>query len=130
MRRTILPAICGYALFLVLMVMTDVVAAAAIPALRSRTTRPPAGYLGFSLVTGLVYAAAGGRLCARVARERRSAATWALIVLGELIGLASTIASWKAGAHWYAVGLLVLFPFAVWLGARADRRGAGQKLRA
>lgn len=117
MLRTILAAVAGYFLIGLLVVATDQVFAWSIPGFPLLTVRPW-HYFAISLLTDSLYSVAGGYLCAAIARDRaRHAILW-LIVVGELIGLAAQISVWDSAPHWFALGLLALYPPAVWLGSR------------
>jgi hypothetical protein len=134
MVRIAAAVLAGYVAVGVLVVLTDQIFAAAIPGFRAMTT-PPLYYFVIVLCTDALYSAAGGYLCAAIARGSIRAATLGLMIFGEIIGVVSTILGWKIQPHWFALALLVLFPIAVWLGSRlrsgsaepalASRMGAG-----
>ncbi len=116
MLRTVLAAIAGYALIGVLVVFTDQLFSVAIQGF-STMTAPPGYYFRITLATDAFYTMLGGFLCATIARAAAKKATLYLIIGGEIIGLAATIALWKSQPHWFGLGLLVLFPPAVWVGS-------------
>jgi hypothetical protein len=67
-------------------------------------------------------------LSAAAARASARAATLGLIIFGEIAGIVSTILGWRIQPHWFAFALLVLYPFAVWIGSRLRTRGAEQTM--
>jgi hypothetical protein len=124
MVRIIGAALAGYIAVGVLVVLTDLIFAAAIPGFRALAT-PPLYYFVIVAITDTLYSMAGGYLCAAIARDSARTATLGLMVFGEIVGVASTILGWHTQPHWFAIALLVLFPLAVWTGSRLRARSAG-----
>ena len=120
MSRSIVAVIASYAAIGVLVVLTDQVAAALIPGVKSMS--PPLYYFVLSLITDTVYSGFGGYLCALIARERAQKATLGLIIFGEILGVASTVLFWQSIPHWFSFALLIVYPPAVWLGSRLRSR--------
>ena len=101
---------------------TDQLFAALIPGFKAMTT-PPLYYFLISVVTDALYSIIGGFLCARIAHPPfRRNAMFSLILLGELVGVVSTIFLWKIVPHWWSFALLLLYPPAVWLGFKLQSR--------
>ncbi|HXM97015.1 MAG TPA: hypothetical protein VN982_00925 [Candidatus Dormibacteraeota bacterium] len=124
MLRNILAVIAGYLVTGVLIFSTDQLFAALIPGLKTMTPRP-LHYFLISVVTDTLYSIIGGFVCARIAHPPvRRNATISLIVLGELVGLVSTIFLWNNAPHWFSFALLLLYPPAVWLGFKLQARQA------
>jgi hypothetical protein len=121
MGRIIAAAVVGYVAIGVLVVTTDKVLAAIIPGFATLEV-PPLLYFIVSLTTDSLYSVVGGYLCCVIARDRCRDATLALIIGGELIGLASQIALWRTVPHWFGVVLLLLYPPAVWIGSSLRSR--------
>jgi hypothetical protein len=121
MVRTALAVIGGYLAIGILVALTDFLFGQLVPGFKSMT-RPPVYYFAVSLATDTVYSAFGGFLCARLAKDRASAATAGLAVIGELIGIVAQIALWKTVPHWFAFGLLILYPPAVFIGSRMGKK--------
>ena len=73
-------------------------------------------------MTDAIYSALGGWTCAAIARinveKHVEKHVLALIVLGELVGLAATIVNWAIIPHYFSLGLMILYPPAVWIGGR------------
>jgi hypothetical protein len=127
MLRTIGSVLAGYIAVGVLVVLTDLIFAAVIPGFRSMAT-PPLYYFVIVTFTDTLYTIAGGYLCAATARASARTATLGLMIFGEIAGVVSTVLGWHIQPHWFAFALLVLFPFAVWIGYRLRSRGAERTL--
>ena len=111
MKRTILAALLGYALIGVLIAWTDRLYPMKAPSI---------WYFLASMGSDTLYTLAGGWLCARISRGDLRA-TVGLIVLGEVMGIASTVYLWGTVPHFYSFYLLVAYPPAVWFGAQMRR---------
>ena len=119
MLRTILAAVLGYALIGVLIAGTAYSFSHLIPGFLAMKT-PPIWYFVVSMGTDTLYTLAGGWFCAVIARcDLR--ATVGLIILGEVMGIASTVYLWNTVPHFYSFYLLIVYPVAVWFGARLRR---------
>jgi hypothetical protein len=123
MLRTIGSVLAGYISIGVLVALTDLAFTVAIPGFRSMAT-PPLYYFVIVLFTDTLYSIGGGYLCAATARASAHAATLGLMIFGEIVGVVSTVLAWRIQPHWFALALLVLFPFAVWIGSRLRARRA------
>ena len=123
MLRAALAAIAGYLAIGVLVIFTDQLFSLIILGFNSRTT-PPEYYFVLSLITDSVYSMFGGYLCASSGKTAARRATQIMIVGGELIGLGAMIALWHTTPHWFALGLLIVYPPMVWAGSRVRIRGA------
>jgi hypothetical protein len=116
MLRAIAAAVLGYVFIGALIFGTDQVWAHVIPGF-TETTKAPPTYFAVSMLTDTIYSAIGGWLCAMIALgDKRS--TWALIIIGELAGVASTVYLWNTVPHWYSFFLLIAYPPAIWYGAK------------
>src|ERR1700737_3888386 len=122
MLRNILAVIAGYVATGLLIFSTDQLFAALIPGFKTMTT-PPLHYFLISVVTATLYSNIGGFVFSRIAPPPvRRNATLSLILLGELVGLVSTVFLWKIVPHWFSFALLLLYPPAVWLGFKLQSR--------
>jgi hypothetical protein len=117
MGRMILAILTGYVLIGVLVTITDKIFASVVPGFGAMAT-PPRFYFLVTLGTDFVFSIVGGYVCSWIARERSSEAAWCLIALGETIGVGSQFLTWKRVPHWFGIGLLVLYPLAIWIGSR------------
>jgi hypothetical protein len=122
MLRAVLAPIAGYAVIGVLVIFTDQLFSLLTHGFDSGAT-PPHSYFLLSLVTDSLYTALGGYFCAAIARSAARRATLILILGGELIGVGAVIALWHTQPHWFAIGLLLIYPPAVWAGSRFRMRG-------
>jgi hypothetical protein len=127
MLRIIGAVLAGYVEVGALVLLTDLIFAAAVPGFQAMRT-PPLYYFAIVTVTDALYSASGGYLCAVIAPASIRAATLGLIVFGEAMGIGSTILNWHIQPHWFALALLVLFPLAVWVGSRLRARGTARML--
>lgn len=116
MLRVILAVVTGYCFIGVLIFSMDQLFAHMIPGL-SAMKRLPDWYFATTMLTDTVYTFLGGWLCAAIARGNRRA-TLGLIVVGELVGIASTFYLWNQAPHFYSFFLLIVYPPAVWFGAK------------
>src|SRR5664279_1035306 len=64
-------------------------------------------------------------VCARFAPGSAARHVFWFFVLGEVMGIAFTIAGWKSGwPHWYSLSWLVVWPVGCWIGLKlTGRRG-------
>ena len=115
MIRTALAVLAGYIAVGILVMLTDQIFASAVPGFRSMTA-PPLYYFIVVTVTDAMFSIAGGFLSAVIAGVSASRAMLGLIVFGEVMGIASTVAGWRIQPHWFAFALLILFPLGVWIG--------------
>lgn len=120
MVRAFLAVIAGYAAIGILVTLTDLLFSLLVPGWKAMA-RPPLYYFVASLGTDFLYSVFGGYVCVVIARERAKAAALGLMIVGELIGLASQIALWKTVPHWFGIALLILYPPAIWLGSRLHK---------
>jgi hypothetical protein len=115
MIRTLLAGLGGYFLIGLLIGATDRLLAPALFGFHS--SEVPAWYYAFSMVTDTIYTFIGGWFCALISR-RDPQATLGLIVMGELMGIASTVYLWHKAPHYYSFYLLLVYPPAIWYGAK------------
>ena len=118
MGRIALAVIGGYFLMGILVVATDQLFALAGMQMAS----PPPAYFAAVMLTSTLYTVIGGYYCAAIAASggrpgHAGKARWALIAVGEAAGIAGQTMLWNSVPHWYAIGLLILYPIAVWFGA-------------
>jgi hypothetical protein len=117
MGRIILAVLTGYVLIGVLVTIMDTIFARVVPGFGAMAALPRY-YFAVTLGTDFVFSIVGGYICSWIARERSWEATWCLITLGETIGVASQFLTWKKVPHWFGIGVLVLYPLAIWIGSR------------
>jgi hypothetical protein len=115
MLRVILGALLGYAFIGLLIFATD-----QFYAKQFDLHTPPAAYYQLAMLTDTIFTFAGGWLCGLISRGD-SRALWGLILMGELMGVASTAYLWHTAPHYYSFYLLVMYPPAVWFGAKITK---------
>jgi hypothetical protein len=122
--RTVIAVISGFLGIGILVRFTDMMFARMIQGWNPKD--PPSYYFAVSRVTDFIYSIIGGYICALIAEEHRQKATLWLIVLGEVLGVVVQVVLWGIVPHWYAIGLLILYPLGVWIGSRlrSDREVA------
>jgi hypothetical protein len=122
MGRNILAALAGYVAIGILVVATDQIFSWVIPGFRAMAM-PPFFYFAISLLTDFIYSAVGGYVCSALARNAKTA-TLILVAAGEIIGLSVSFGLRDVIPHFFALGLLLLYPLGVLLGSRLRRRKA------
>jgi hypothetical protein len=113
--RTVIAVIGSFLAIGILVRFTDMLFARLVQGWDPK--QPPLFYFAVSLGTDFIYSIIGGYLCALIAEERRRTATFWLIFMGEVIGIAVQLTIWNKVPHWYAIGLLILYPIAIWIGS-------------
>jgi len=78
---------------------------------------PRTPYLAVITATDIVLAILGGWFCATVSLKAREA-TLALVIVGEVSRVALALLFWSAVPHFYNFVDWIVYPPAVWLGAR------------
>jgi hypothetical protein len=124
MVRAALGAIAGFFGIGVLVVFTDQILSVMSYGFNS-TAAPTRSYYVIRVVTDSFYSFLGGYICAGIAKQSVRLATVILLVGGELIGIAAMIPLWRTVPHWFAIGLLVLFPACAGAGSQFYRRREG-----
>ena len=94
MVRSFAAVICGYIVTGILIFATDQTFAATVPGFNDMPM-PPRFYFLISICTDTLYSVLGGWTCAAIAKTRVRDRVLALIALGELVGVVSTIALWE-----------------------------------
>lgn len=64
-------------------------------------------------------------LCARWAPSRPARHMLWLLLIGEIIGIAATVANWSKGwPHWYGLSWLLIWPACCWIGFLLSARAS------
>ncbi len=116
MLRSVLAVIAGYAATGALELLTGLMLT--FLKLTNTTGAAKVRLLLFSLVFSAIYSIAGGAFCVKVKRSRERSLILALIILGEVLGLVMVFTLFQEAPIWYRLGILVVHPPAVLLGAR------------
>jgi hypothetical protein len=90
---------------------------------------PPDHLAAISLATGALWSVVGGYITAWLAPRKRWHHIAALVIWGEVMGIASAVMTWGQIQHWYQIGLILAWVPAVaiggWLRAgKPDFQGA------
>jgi hypothetical protein len=117
MARMILGILSGYVLIGVLVTIMNRIFAMAVPGFNTVPNLPHYYFL-VTVGTDFIFSIIGGYVCSWIARERAYEGTLCLIALGETIGLAGQVLLWHSVPHWFGIGVLVLYPLAVWIGSK------------
>jgi hypothetical protein len=117
MGRAVVGVIAGYLAIGALVAFTDMLFARLVPGWK-QMVQPPMYYFAVTLGMDFLYSILGGYVCAMIATTHRRGATLGLIVLGSAIGVVAQALLWKTVPHWFGIGLLLLYPLAVWIGSR------------
>lgn len=108
--------LAGYGSIGLLIILTDWIFGFIVPQIRT-SREMPSFYYPIIVVTDSIYTFVGGYLCAKIARTAHRPATIGLMIFGELMGLASTVALWYTVPHAYSIVLMLLYPLMVWVGS-------------
>jgi hypothetical protein len=125
MVRVAAAVIAGWVGIGILVVLTDAIFAATVPGFRTMTPQPLYYFVTVTF-TDTLYSIVGGYVCAVIAHTAIHRATWGLMIFGEIFGVVSAVLFWSSQPHWLALGLLVLYPLAVWFGSRLRSRSTGR----
>jgi hypothetical protein len=118
MKRVILGFLLGYIFIGLATVMThQLLYARMVPSEDSPRTQ----YLAVITATDILLAILGGWFCATVSLKAREA-TLALVIVGEVSRVAVALLFWSAVPHFYNFVDWIVYPPAVWLGARLGSR--------
>lgn len=132
MVRSIFAVLLGWAAVGVLVVATDTAMMKMYPDQYVHGQLPPDYLVWVSLLTSTLWSVLGGYVTARLAPRKVWHHILGLAIWGELMGVASAIATWGQVQTWYQIGLLVLWAPAValggWLRAGSRRPWAGSPL--
>lgn len=113
-----LAALGAYILIGIAVLITDWIFSVFIPGLSSGVN-VPTYYFAVSLLTDTVYSFFAGAYCAMVAKQHRATAIILLLAFGEALGIGAQVMQRGKVPLWFAAGLLILYPPAVWFGAKA-----------
>ena len=126
MLKSILVVIGSYVLSIVLVLASDPLLSAIFPGDFVHGKVPSQNALMASTALFIVISILCAWLCARFAPAPQAKHVLAFAILGELMGIASTIPNWNTGwPHWYWLSWLLSWPISCWVGLKiGERRGA------
>ena len=127
MLKSIGIVLGSYALSIVLVFATDPLLSRVFPGQFERghvTTTPP---LVWSTILFVIISIFCAWICARFAPRRPAMHVMWYFVLGEVLGIASSIPNWNNGwPHWYCLAWLITWPISCWIGLRLAGRQHNQ----
>lgn len=127
MLKSIAVVIGCYLLSVVLVVSTDPLLSRLFPGDFVRGKVPTNPALMASTALFIVVSIFCAWLCARFAPGNPARHVLWFFVLGEVLGIATTIPNWGKGwPHWYWLSWLLSWPLSCWIGLALGRRRRAQ----
>ena len=119
----------SYVLSIILVLATDPLLARVFPGDFVSGTVPSSAALLTSTALFVVISILCAFLCARFAPSRPGRHVLWFLVVGEVLGIATTIPNWSKGwPHWYWLAWLLTWPLSCWIGLRLGERSAARSL--
>ncbi len=115
--RAVLAVFAGWAFVVALALATDSLLMKLYPREYIQGQMPPAWLAALSLTTSAFWCIAGGWLCCYISRGFPWRHAAALALWGVAIAGISTYLAWGRIQPWYQIGILLLWPAAVFTGA-------------
>lgn len=126
--RSIGAVVVSYLVVFILVLLSDPLLSRMYPGLYVEGQVPPAFVLRMSTYAFVIASILGGAICVRMAPSRPGKHLFWLFILGEVMGLATTIMNWNKGwPHWYSLVWLAVWPVGLFLGGLARKRQDAQK---
>ncbi len=123
MVKSILVVVGTYVLSIALVLCSDPLLSALFPGDFVRGRIPSDKALLASTALFIVISILCAWLCARFSPPPKAKHVVAFLILGEVLGIVSTIPNWNAGwPHWYWLAWLVSWPFSCLLAYRLAMR--------
>jgi hypothetical protein len=126
MLKSVGAVLGSYVVSVVLVLATDPLLSALFPGNFVRGRVPSTTALITSTALFILISIFCAGLCARLVPAQAKRNVLCFFVLGEAMGIATTIPQWSKGMpHWYFLSWLVSWPVSCWVGLRlANRRAA------
>ena len=125
MLRSISVVVGSYALSIVLVLLSDPVLSRAFPGEFAKGHVPSDPALAASTAWFIVVSILCAWVCTRFAPPRKERHVLAFFLLGEILGIATTIPNWSTPwPHWYWLSWLLSWPVSCWIGFMLGRRPA------
>lgn len=123
MLRLLAAVIISYCLSVALVLATDPLLTRIFPADYIAGRIPSSAALATSTAFFILISILCAALCALIAQAAASRAVFWFFILGEVMGLVTTIPNWNKGwPHWYFLAWLLSWPISCWIGLRLARR--------
>jgi hypothetical protein len=125
MLKSIAVVVGSYALSVVLVLSTDPLLSHLFPGDFAKGRVPSNGALAASTGLFIVISILCAYSCARFAPGRPGRHVLWFFIIGEVMGIATTIPNWsKNWPHWYWLSWLVSWPVSCWIGLLLSGRRA------
>ena len=125
MLKSIAVVAGSYLLSIVLVLATDPLLSRLFPGDFVAARVPSGAALSASTALFVVVSILCAWLCARFAPGRASRHVLWFFIVGEVIGIGTTIPNWSKGwPHWYWLSWLLTWPLSCWIGLLLARRRA------
>lgn len=126
MLKSILVVVGGYVLSVVLVLCSDPLLSAVFPGDFAKGHVPSDTALAASTGLFILISLLCAWLCARFSPQPKARHVLAFAVIGELMGIASTIPNWGSGwPHWYWLSWLISWPISCWIAYRIEQARGG-----
>ncbi len=123
MLKSMVVVVGAYVLSIALVLCSDPLLSALFPGDFARGHVPSDTALLASTALFIAISVLCAWLCARLSPSPRARHVLAFAILGEVLGIASTIPNWSgAWPHWYWLSWLISWPFSCLLGYRLGAR--------
>ena len=117
MLKSIGIVLGSYALSIVLVLASDPLLSRIFPGDFDRGHIPSTTPLMWSTVFFVIVSIFCAWICARFAPRRPGMHVLWFFILGEVLGIASSIPNWSKGwPHWYSLAWLISWPMSCWIG--------------
>ena len=127
MLKSILVVIGSYVLSIVLVLCSDPLLSAVFPGDFAKGRIPSDKALVASTILFVAISLLCAWLCARFSPAPAWKRVLTFMILGELMGIASTIPNWNGGwPHWYWLSWLVSWPISCWVAYRIEQARAAR----
>ena len=125
MLKSILVVVGSYVLSVVLVLCSDPLLTALFPGDFASGHVPSDKALAASTTLFVVISLLCAWICARFSPLPKWKQVLAFMIVGELMGLATTIPHWStAWPHWYWLSWLISWPISCWIAYRIERARA------
>lgn len=126
MLKSIGTVLGSYVLSVVLVVATDPLLSRLFPGDFVRGRVPSTTPLLTSTALFVAISIFCAWLCARLVPSRAARHVFWFFVIGEVLGIATTVPNWSKGwPHWYWLSWLLSWPVSCWIGLLLGRRRSG-----
>lgn len=132
MLKSVVTVIASYAVSIILVIGTDPLLSRLFPGDFVEGRAPSNASLLASTGLFIVISIFCAWLCARFAPSRPEVHVLWFLILGEVLGIATTIPNWsRPFPHWYWLSWLLSWPVSCWIGmligrSRAERAAAAR----